>query len=147
MTNPWDKQRIYGDKRYKKPERPMSDMEAAWFEKYMEHGDATRAAREAGYSDKGQNACVKGSQLKKKFQKKIEENLQKLIKNDAVFARRIVLQVAATSKNDMARLNAAKDILDRSGYKAVEKKEISISDKTEEEIDQALRELGVNIGN
>ena len=48
--------------------------------------------------------------------------------NDAVS---MVYTLSQTAENEGVRLNASKDILDRAGYKPVDKSEVKVDDKTE----------------
>lgn len=96
---------------------------------YLKSGNATQAAIAAGYSEK--SAYSQGSRLLKndevqqylnKTQQNLNRDLRQIFAEDAVEAyqvlRKIMLSEAAMDKD---RITAARDILDRGGYKPVEK--------------------------
>lgn len=57
--------------------------------------------------------------------KKKIETLQEKIIQDAIDSWHIMVDLAHNSKNETIKLNATKDIMDRAGFKAVERKEVS----------------------
>jgi phage terminase small subunit len=97
---------------------------------YIKNGNnATQAAISAGYSEK--TAYSQGSRLLKSVevqqylnitQQNLNRDLRQIFAEDAVEAyqvlRKIMLNDAAMDKD---RITAARDILDRGGYKPVEK--------------------------
>jgi phage terminase small subunit len=106
-------------------------------QKFIEHfvilNHVTNAAKAAGYSEK--TAHVQGSEMLKKLKiqkaiaeqrKRLTETLQNKFLAHAEEAINIHLEVM---RNDEAtaqsRLNAAKDILDRAGFKAPDKSELT----------------------
>lgn len=82
------------------------------------------------------------------FLTELERNIRMAIKNTAIKAYRTVGKLMDGSQNDFVRLNAAKDILDRAGYKPVEKQEVKadvnnkvdLSNMSTEEIKELLNE-------
>lgn len=96
---------------------------------YIKSGNATQAAIAAGYSEK--TAYSQGSRLLKnvevqqylnKTEQNLNRDLRQIFAEDAVEAyqvlKKIMLNDAAMDKD---RITAARDILDRGGYKPVEK--------------------------
>src|SRR5699024_1261161 len=101
-------------------------------QEYWATGHGTNSAIKAGYSKK--TAHVQATQLLKnpKVQKKIKELeeeshalLEQEVAREAIEARKIKIKLMGD--NDTAenvRLFAAKDFLDRAGFKPVEKQEV-----------------------
>lgn len=99
---------------------------------YWQSGNGTQAAIKAGYSEK--TAYSQASRLLKKdeIQKKITEHeeesrtlLQQQFARDAIEARKIMFNIMEDGDApENVRLSAAKDFLDRAGFKPVEKQEV-----------------------
>lgn len=117
--------------------------------------NATQAAVDAGYSPK--SASSQAYQLLQnpivleyldKREKQLDKELRREFFFDAIDARRVLSEVVnnPTSK-DADRINAAKDLLDRAGYKAVDVHEIQATVNTnadgltDEELEERIQEL------
>lgn len=102
----------------------------AW--EYWELGNATRSAINAGYSEK--TAHVQGprllknvriQELIKEYREESEALLRQQFSKDAVEARKVMYNMMADDDvPENVRLSAAKDFLDRAGFKPVEKSEV-----------------------
>ena len=110
---------------------------------YIKNGNnATHAAIAAGYSEK--TASSQGSRLLKsvevqQYLNKTEQNLNKDLRmmfvDDAVKAYNVLLEIMEKpDAMDKDRLVAARDLLDRAGYKPVDKlvADVEVSKKLEE---------------
>ncbi|OAS19339.1 terminase small subunit [Paenibacillus oryzisoli] len=97
---------------------------------YLKNGNnATQAAIAAGYSEK--TAYSQGSRLLKsvevqqylnKTEQKLNRDLRQIFAEDAVEAYAVLKEIMLNpSSMDKDRITAARDILDRGGYKPVEK--------------------------
>jgi len=96
-------------------------------------GNQTQAAINAGYSPR--SAYMQGSRLMKndkvkklmeEYKKDIYGNLRTRMAAGAVKAYDAILSIATNPQaDDRDRLAAAKDIMDRAGYKPVDKTEVS----------------------
>ncbi|MGF6352479.1 phage terminase small subunit [Paenibacillus sp. 4624] len=97
---------------------------------YLQNGNnATQAAIAAGYSEK--TASSQGSRLLKsvevqQYLNKTEQNLNKdlrmMFAEDAVKAYNVLLEIMESpNAMDKDRLVAARDLLDRAGYKPIDK--------------------------
>lgn len=96
-------------------------------------GNQTQAAINAGYSPR--SAYMQGSRLMKndkvkklmeEYKKDIYGNLRTRMAAGAVKAYDAILSIATNPRaDDRDRLAAAKDIMDRAGYKPVDKTEVS----------------------
>ncbi|TQR97321.1 terminase small subunit [Paenibacillus ottowii] len=107
----------------------LSPKQLVFVQEYLRHNNITAAAKAAGYSEK--SAHVQGSRMLKndkvkQYLNKNEQNLNRDLREmfvaDAVKAYEVMKEImndpAAQHKD---RLSAAKDLLDRAGYKATDK--------------------------
>lgn len=117
--------------------------------------NATEAAIEAGYSPKSasslayqllQNPTV--LEYLEKREKQLEKELKREFFFDAVDARATLSKIMNDPEaKDADRINAAKDLLDRAGYKAVDVHEIQATVNanadglTDEELEERINEL------
>ena len=115
-----------------------TDMQLAFIESYCRLGNATKAAIQAGYSE--HTAKQQGHILKKRFAEDIEKQIKKMVQDAVPAAFDVVTRLAQTAASEPVRLAAAKDILDRAGYKPSEKIEQSIS-HSDMSTDELRREL------
>ena len=115
----------------------------------------TQAAIDAGYSKK--TAHVQASQLLKnplvleyleKREKQLDKELRREFFFDAIDARRVLSDIMNNpAAKDADRASAAKDLLDRAGYKAVDVHEIQANVNTnadgltDSELEERIREL------
>jgi hypothetical protein len=100
---------------------------------YMKDSCATKAAKRAGYSER--RASEIGYQLLQKttvinaiesHKEEMELQLRNIFLKDALKAREVLYEVMISpNATDRDRINAAKDFLDRAGFKAIEKRELS----------------------
>jgi phage terminase small subunit len=95
--------------------------ERNWIERYLETGNATQAAKDAGYSAK--TASVKGCQLRRKFAREIGERVAANFRDKSPRMAKIIEELAETANNEQVRYKAAADYLDRGGFKPTEKYE------------------------
>jgi len=117
--------------------------------------NATKAAISAGYSAK--SAKSQASQLLnnpklleylEKREKQLEKELKREFFFDAVDARKVLSDIVNNpASKDVDRINAAKDLLDRAGYKAVDVHEIqstvniNADGLTDSELEERIAEL------
>lgn len=115
----------------------------------------TQAAVDAGYSPKSassqayqllQNPIV--LEYLEKREKQLEKELKREFFFDAIDARQVLSDIINNPEaKDADRINAAKDLLDRAGYKAVEVHEIQANVNTnadgltDSELEDRIREL------
>lgn len=117
--------------------------------------NSTQAAIDAGYSQK--SAQSQSSQLLmnpnvleylEKREKQLEKELKREFFFDALDARKVLSDIVNNPESkDADRINAAKDLLDRAGYKAVDVHEIQATVNTnadgltDEELEERIQEL------
>ena len=120
----------------------LTEKQIAFAKEYIIDCNATQAAKRAGYSEK--TAYAQGSKLLKKAEikeavaenlKEQEELLRQRFSSDAIIARKIMLNIMKDDDAPPAvRLNAAKDFLDRAGFKPVDKQDVNLNGGIEVEV-------------
>lgn len=113
----------------------LTDLQERFVEEYLKDSNASQAAIRAGYSEK--TAYQSGYRNMKNVEvvnrlnerrKEIEEQLRQQFSMDAVEARKIMFHIMKSKDApEHVRLAAAKDFLDRAGYKPVEKQDVNQS--------------------
>ena len=93
----------------------------------------------AGYSEK--TAQVMGSKLKKQFREEIADRTRTRLMDGAGMALDTILDLVKNSTSDTVKLAAARDLLDRSGYKPTEKIEQTVVEKSTDELRTELAQL------
>ena len=110
----------------------LTDRQLRFVEEYVKDYNATQAAIRAGYSEKTAHNSghrnVKNGEIQEKIkelQELMRTQLQQQFSSDAIVARKIMLNIMSDEDAPEAvRLSAAKDFLDRAGFKPVEKQEV-----------------------
>ena len=113
----------------------LTDRQLRFVEEYIKDYNATQAALRAGYSEVTASTSgyrnTKNDEIREVIKERQEElrvQLQQQFSNDAVVARKIMLDIMRDDEaQDNVRLSAAKDFLDRAGFKPVEKQETEIN--------------------
>jgi phage terminase small subunit len=117
-----------------------TDKQERFIESYCLTGNATKAAEMAGYSKKGSKQM--GYMLKNQFSSEIDERMRKMIQDAVPGALAQVSDLVANAVSEGVRLNACRDVLDRAGYKPVERQEIShVETSSTEELEKELKAL------
>ncbi|WHZ04963.1 terminase small subunit [Neobacillus sp. YX16] len=111
----------------------LTRKQGAFVLEYIKDYNATQAAIRAGYSNRG--ASEIGYQLLQKtsvleaintLQDDIEQQLRMQFVQDAIRAREVLREILHNpNSTDRDKITAARDLLDRAGFKPVEKKELS----------------------
>lgn len=113
-----------------------------FIDSYCLTGNATKAAEMAGYSKA--TAKQQGYTLKNQFSSEIGERMKRMIQDCVPGALAQINDLAGTADSEGVRLNACKDILDRAGFKPVDKQEVSHVESTS--TDELKKELEALIG-
>ena len=104
------------------------------------HGNATRSAIKAGYSDK--TAKQQGHALKKQLSLEIEEKNRELLNNNVPLAITTLRALIEDSKvSASVRLGACNSVLDRNNMQTVHKIEDITSNKTDQQLKIELEHL------
>ena len=110
----------------------------AFVEEYCKSGNAAQSAIKAGYSEKV--AKQKGYLLKEQFAREIEDKTKKMLQDCVPGALAQLQNLSSGAISEAVRLGAVKDILDRAGYKPVERVDQTIS-HAEMSNEELMREL------
>ena len=125
------------------------DRDEEFVKRYVELcGNATAAARAVGVSDV--SASTVGYRMKNRLPKEIDKAQRDALKGYAPKAITQIQNLAENAVNDNLRLSANRDLLDRAGYKPIERSEVTevtdISDMSTEEIQAELDALYASAG-
>ena len=107
---------------------PDSDL---FVEKYVETGDILASLAEGGYKPNK----TTGYNLRKKHQDQIEQKIQERLRGSGPRALSVIEQLMVGADSEQVRLGAAKDMLDRGGFKVYQEEGMG---KTIEEMHQQL---------
>ena len=94
----------------------MTERSDRWLARYLQCGDAKQAVREV-YRCSEKSVPVRASQLKARYQAEIVKALSSQIATDSVRMYSILKGLATDASSETVKLNAAKDLLDRAGFK------------------------------
>jgi phage terminase small subunit len=118
----------------------MTERQEKFIEYYSLTGNASRAAVEAGYSEK--TAKQKGYELKNLLREEINDQTQKVLADKVPVTLNILSKLAEEAESESVRLGAVKDILDRAGLKPVERiEQTNIEKMSNEEIQREIDAL------
>jgi len=115
--------------------RELFPREKEWMEAYMQSGNATEASRMIGIEK-----CPSqyGQQMRMKLSDYIQANLRQLLGRTAPHALETIYDIAKNCPDPKVRLAAAQDLLNRAGYKETQEIQISVKDKSKEELDSEI---------
>jgi len=113
-------------------------------EEYVQNGgNATRAAIASGSNES--SASTVGYRLKRRLQNKINDEQKAALKGYSSNALTNIQTLAETAVREKVKLDANKDLLDRAGWKPVDRSEVTTHDdvknKTHDEIMEELDAL------
>jgi len=114
----------------------ITDKDKEWAEHYMNYGNASEASRETFPEIKA--VAIHGSRMKAKMRNYIERNMVKFIQRHAPDAMETIIDLAKNCPDVKVRLAAAQDILNRAGVKSANRIEVSISDKSDRELNAEI---------
>lgn len=107
----------------------LSPKQMIFVQEYMRSGNGKQAAIAAGYSERSAESqasrMLKNDKVKQYLDKKeakLDRDLREMFVEDAVKAYNVLLEIMQNpTALDKDRLVAARDLLDRAGYKPTEK--------------------------
>ena len=117
----------------------LTEQRQIFIKEFCRLGDHVQAARRAGYSEKtiANQAC----KLKRELASEIREELTLNFITHAPKALQTLKELAESSPSESVRLQAARDLLDRAGYKAVERREEITQRPSTQEIESEIVRL------
>lgn len=115
----------------------LTKKEKGFAKDFMDTGNGTKAILNNYDTDNYDTASVMASQNLRKLR------IQEYIATHAEEAESMIYKLSQTSEQDMVRLNASKDIMDRAGFKPTEKSEtrnLNVEVKLENKDLEVIRE-------
>lgn len=111
----------------------LNDQQAAFANFYLDLNNGTAAAIKAGYAESGAHVTAsrllrnaKVAAYMKAMKEERREAVMNRLANMAADAITEMYDLAMNGESEKVRVSALKDILDRSGYKPVEKRETQL---------------------
>lgn len=95
--------------------RKITKKAKGFADNYIDTGNATLAVKENYDVSSDNSAAALGSNLLR------NSKVREYIESKAELAASYVFEIASTGENENVRLSASKDILDRAGFKPIEK--------------------------
>ena len=100
----------------------LTEQRKNFVEAYCRLGNGTLAAKEAGYKD-SPSLVNQASKLKRKLSEEIAEELTSNFVNAAPKALSTLLDLLKNSASDSVKLTASRDLLDRAGFRPIDRRE------------------------
>tara|TARA_A100000172_G_scaffold25023_1_gene14615 strand:+ start:1194 stop:1673 length:480 start_codon:yes stop_codon:yes gene_type:complete len=108
------------------------------------HMEPKEAFFEAGYTATKSSPANRSKRLQRHLWKHIEKRIEQKVSETATLALSVLENLMRGADSENVKLNAARDILSRAGYDAVQKQETTIkevSELTEDELDEQIAML------
>ena len=124
---------------------PKTDKQKDFVANFILHGNAAKAARDAGYGNMNDAAKRRGHELKLRYKDYIAQQIANNISGYAPAALAMIADIATNGESEAIRLKAAIDLMDRAGYKPTtktEQKTIAVEERSTEELEEELKQLG-----
>ena len=100
-----------------------------------------KAFHEAGYTAERSNASNRAKRLQRHPFRHIEKRISERVGETSILALSVLESLMRTADSENVKLNAARDILSRAGYDAIQKQETTIKEITElsdDELDEQI---------
>ena len=118
----------------------LTEQRKHFVEAYCRLGNGTLAAKEAGYKD-SPSLVNQASKLKRELSEEISEELRSSFMNAAPKALSILMDLAENSASDSVKFQASKDLLDRAGFRPIDRREEIRPQRTPEELEAEIKIL------
>ena len=118
----------------------LTEQRKQFVEAYCRLGNGTLAAKEAGYKD-SPSLVNQASKLKRELSSEIAEELTANFMSAAPKALSILMDLAENSASDSVKFQASKDLLDRAGFRPVDRREEIRPQRTPEELEAEIKRL------
>ena len=118
----------------------LTEQRKQFVEAYCRLGNGTLAAKEAGYKD-SPSLVNQASKLKRELSAEISEELRSSFMNTAPKALSILMDLAENSASDSVKFQASKDLLDRAGFRPIDRREEIRPKRTPEELEAEIKRL------
>ena len=118
----------------------LTEQRKHFMEAYCRLGNGTLAAKEAGYKD-SPSLVNQASKLKRELSSEIAEELTANFMSAAPKALSILMDLAENSASDSVKFQASKDLLDRAGFRPVDRREEIRPQRTPAELEAEIKRL------
>ena len=118
----------------------LTEQRKHFVEAYCRLGNGTLAAKEAGYKD-SPSLVNQASKLKRELSEEISEELRSSFMNAAPKALSILMDLAENSASDSVKFQASRDLLDRAGFRPIDRREEIRPQRTPEELEAEIKRL------
>ena len=118
----------------------LTEQRKHFVEAYCRLGNGTLAAKEAGYKD-SPSLVNQASKFKRELSAEISEELRSSFMNAAPKALSILMDLAENSDSDSVKFQASKDLLDRAGFRPIDRREEIRPQRTPEELEAEIKRL------
>ena len=118
----------------------LTEQRKHFVEAYCRLGNGTLAAKEAGYKD-SPSLVNQASKLKRELSSEIAEELRSSFMNAAPKALPILMDLAENSASDSVKFQASKDLLDRAGFRPIDRREEIRPKRTPVELEAEIKRL------
>ena len=118
----------------------LTEQRKQFVEAYCRLGNGTLAAREAGYKVSS-SLANQASKLKRELSGEIAEELRSSFMNAAPKALSILMDLAENSASDSVKFQASKDLLDRTGFRPIDRREEIRPQRTPAELEAEIKRL------
>ena len=100
----------------------LTEQRKHFVEAYCRLGNGALAAKEAGYKD-SPSLVNQASKLKRELSAEISEELRSSFMNAAPKVLSLLMDLAENSASDSVKFQASKDLLDRAGFRPIDRRE------------------------
>ena len=118
----------------------LTEQRKQFLEAYCRLGNGTMAAKEAGSKDSS-SLVNQASKLKRELSSEIAEELTANFMSAAPKALSILMDLAENSASDSVKFQASKDLLDRAGFRPIDRREEIRPQRTPEELEAEITRL------
>ena len=118
----------------------LTEQRKKFIEAYCRLSNGTLAAKEAGYKD-SPSLVNQASKLKRELSSEIAEELTANFMSAAPKALSILMDLAENSASDSVKFQASKDLLDRAGFRPVDRREEIRPQRTPAELEAEIKRL------
>ena len=118
----------------------LTEQRKHFVEAYCRLGNGTLAAKEAGYKD-SPSLVNQASKLKRELSSEIAEELTANFMSAAPKALSILMDLAENFASDSLKFQASKDMLDRAGFRPIDRREEIRPKRTTAELEAEIKRL------
>ena len=118
----------------------LTEQRKHFVEAYSRLGNGTLAAKEAGYKD-SPSLVNQASKLKRELSSEIAEELTANFMSAAPKALSILMDLAENSASDSVKFQGTKDLLDRAGFRPIDRREEIRPQRTPAELEAEIKRL------